>query len=585
MARIPIYTQQTQAPGGVSLGNLRVPDMNADAIGRGLQQVGQSMGQIAQMQIKVEEENAKVEANNFLANSELEWKAKLVEYQQTAKPGAQGFTKDISKDFGTWAEESLKNITNPRARKLLADNMSGLKRSVLNTAITYEASEGIAFRFNAQKDTNLKLGQAIMLDPSETNLVRLMDQGMSGIDSLQMPDSKRQQLKDDLRVTLGRSGAEAMVKDQPVVLLAQIDAAKKRGDKKSSGNAYLDLLPATEWDTYIKAAQSNNDAVAVEANANTVWAKLGPQRDMDPVNVDLMRKEIDAQMSDRTPAERKAAYAFIDDKARVHNFSANERNTAKVANVWNLVLANRPLSEITRSPEYRELDGTSRIKILSEIESYRKKGVDDVSQMAAYLKLTSDPAQLANMTTNEIIAQAPRLGDTLTKDLLKRHQSLNDPANVIEARIDEDTFKRLADEAGLKPYAPGKTEKENASLGRLKYAIVQKIDVEQQVLKRKLSPQEKENLVRKELDNKVMVEAFGRDKSMIIGLVEKDKLGDTYVVVQGTEVKLNSIPAESRSRAIRQLRAFGQPITEQAIAELYIQFRKQPSSNVEQIPR
>jgi len=585
MARIPVYEQREVASGGFQPGQMRQQSLGLEDSGRGLMEGAKAVGQVTNYLIKVEEENAKVEANNFLANSEVEWKQKLLQYQNSAQPGAQGFTKSVSGDFDKWAEESLKTITDPRARKLLAENMSGLRRSILSSAVTYEASEGIAFRYNAQRDTTLKLSQAIALDPNEANLARLLDQGLLGIDALNMPESKKAQLRDDLRVNLGRAGVEAMVKDQPVVLLAQIDAAKKRGDKKSSGNAYLDLLPPTEWDTYIKAAQSNTDALAIDANVNTIWSSLGPQRDMDPVNVDVMRKAIDKQMSDRSPAERKAAYALLDDKARIHNFSANERNAAKVSGVWNLVLANKPLSEIVRSPEFSQLDGTTKIKIQSEIESFRKKDVDPVGRMNRYLEFTKDPAALAAMTPNEIMSKSDILGEELTIRLLDKRQALNDPANVIEARMDEDTFKRLADDANLNPYDTKKSEKDRAALGRLKTTVEQKIDIQQQNLKRKLSPQEKEDIMRKELDNKVMVDVFGRDKEMPIALVEQDKLGDTYVVVQGVEVKLNSIPAQSRNMIIRQLRAAGRPITERGIAEIYIMSRKQPSRNVEQIPR
>ena len=190
------------------------------------------------------------------------------------------------------------------------------------------------------------------------------------------------------------------------------------------------------------------------------------------------------------------------------------------------------------------------------------------------------------MTNEEIIAEAPRLGDALTKDLIKRRESLNDPNNVIEAKIDEDTFKRLAEDAGLKPYEPRKSANEAAALGRLKYAIEQRIDIEQQVKKRKLTPQEKEALFKQEIDNKVFVDrAFRTDPQVPISLVETDDLGDTYVVVNGREVRLNTIPANSRAAIIRQLRAAGRPVTEQAIAEVFVLSKTLPSRAVEQIPR
>jgi soluble lytic murein transglycosylase len=291
-------------------------------------------------------------------------------------------------------------------------------------------------------------------------------------------------------------------------------------------------------------------------------------------------------MSDRTAAERKAAKAIIDQKAAAFDYSARQRLASTQAGVWNQVLAGKTLDEIQQSREFKILDGTTKIQLMSQIDTFNKKGGDDAGQLAYYLTLTEDPAKLAGMTDAEIVAEAPKLGNALTKDLLKRRQSLNDPNNVQAASIDEDTFKALAQEAGLDPFKPKKSEKEAAALGRLKYTIEQKIDIEQQAKKRKLTPQEKEAIFRQEIDNKVFVDrSFRTDPQMPISLVETDKLGDTYVVVNGQEVRLNSIPATSRNMIIRQLRAAGRPITEQAIAEVYVLSRNLPSSAAEQIPQ
>jgi len=386
-------------------------------------------------------------------------------------------------------------------------------------------------------------------------------------------------------LSFGRAGAEAMARDMPQVLIAQMDAAKKTG-KKSSGNAFLDLIPATEWSTYQNLAQNNTDALNVESTANSVWSAMGPKTDTAAVNKDAMFAKVDEEMSDRTPAERKAAKAIIDQKAAAFDYSARQRQAATQSGIWNQVLAGRTLDQIQNSPEFKALDGGTKIQIISQIDTFRKRGVDDVAQFMHYSRLTSDPQKLASMTNEEIIAEAPRLGDALTKDLIKRRESLNDPNNVIEAKIDEDTFKRLAEDAGLKPYEPRKSANEAAALGRLKYAIEQRIDIEQQVKKRKLTPQEKEALFKQEIDNKVFVDrAFRTDPQVPVSLVETDDLGDTYVVVNGREVRLNTIPANSRAAIIRQLRAAGRPVTEQAIAEVFVLSKTLPSRAVEQIPR
>lgn len=590
MPRIPIYEQREVASGSFQPGQMPAMDLGLGNVGRGLQEAGRSVGQFANYLVKVEEENAKVEAGNFLANSELEWQEKLIEYQNNAKPSAEGFTKGVSEDFDKWAEESLKTVENPRARKLLAENMSGLRKKLMGSAITYEATQGLTFRYNQTQNTIQTLGQAIFLDPNEANLGRLLQQGLLNIDSLTMPEDKKEKLRGELKTTLGRSGAKAMAQDQPAVLLAQVDAARKRGDKASSGNAYLDLLDATEWQTYVDAAKSNTDAIAVEANANVVWETFGPKTDIAAVNLDVLHSEIDKMMSDRTPAERKAAKSMVDEMARTHDYSARQRESEATSAVWDLVLKGTSLNQITRSREYASLDGKSKIQVLEQIKSYRKASEgkpDGVAQMAAYLKLTENPQALAEMTDSQIISVSPVLGEALTKDLLKRKQALNDPANVQAATLDADTFNRFAENAGLRPFDTKKPEKAKAELGRLKYGVEQAIDIEQQTLKRKLTPQEKEAVMNRVIDNKVMLDVWGRDPEKSISVLSADDLSKAYVVVGNTEVKLNSIPAQSRAAITRQLRAAGMPVTEQAIAEVWVESRRRgdPNSLVNQIPQ
>ena len=98
---------------------------------------------------------------------------------------------------------------------------------------------------------------------------------------------------------------------------------------------------------------------------------------------------------------------------------------------------------------------------------------------------------------------------------------------------------------------------------------------------------EKRAIADNEAKNIVFVDAFGPDKKMPIGAVERDRLGDTYVNVGETRVMLSSIPPTSRDKIIRQLRESKPPIpvTEQAIAELYVLQRNQPSERVQRIPK
>jgi hypothetical protein len=260
MARIPVYTEQTQAPAGVSLGNLRVPDMNLGATGQGLQQIGQAMGQVAQAGLKVEEERAKVKAGELYGESEVHWAKRLEELKLGAGEGAPDFVPKVAEDFKAWADQRLNSIDDPRARKLLAANLNSLRTSVMGKAVGFEAAEGLRYRYGQQTSNIQLLGQALYLDPSQENLQRQIANGNEGIDSANLNPEYKVKLKEFLVQHLAKSGAEAMAQNSPKLFLNEIEEARNNKTGKS-GNAFLDLLPATEWDTYIRMA---NTALAQE---------------------------------------------------------------------------------------------------------------------------------------------------------------------------------------------------------------------------------------------------------------------------------------------------------------------------------
>lgn len=576
MARIPIYQQQTTVGQSMPISSLSVPSTNADAIGRAVQGLGQTLGQAGQNMVRVEEERAKVWAAEAGSDAELKWAEEFKVLQETYDPAQDNFTKSVNEKFQAYADEALKNAPDGFARKALASQLRRVKENLIGNSLSFEATQGRQWRIDTMNQSIMKSGQAIALDPNEANLGRIKGAMEAQIDALKVAPSERSDLKESLNLTLGRAGAEAMAREQPQVFLAQIDAARRAGSKDSSGNSYLDLLPATEWDTYINIAEGERDYETAEATVNSVWSEFGPMDDSQPVSLDVMNAEIDKLMAGMPKEDRDAAKAILSQKADAFDYSSNQRNAARDAGVWNQVLAGAPLEEIQASPEFRILDGAKKAQLISEINTFRKPSSEknEAAQLAYYLQLTEDPAKVANMTDDEIVAEAPKLGESLTKQLLKKRADLNTPEDIASATLDEDMFKRLADSAGLKPYARSRNETQNRKLGQLKVAVESEIIRKQNELKRKLTAAEKEQTMTEVIDNTVMIEGFFSDTETPVVLVEQDDLGDTYVNVDGRQVYLTEIPASSRAMIIRQLRQAGRPATEQAIAEIWVESQR-----------
>jgi hypothetical protein len=84
--------------------------------------------------------------------------------------------------------------------------------------------------------------------------------------------------------------------------------------------------------------------------------------------------------------------------------------------------------------------------------------------------------------------------------------------------------------------------------------------------------------MRREFDNKVLVDEWGRDPVKPVALLSAGDFESAYVMVGEEKVVLSRIPKEERANIIaaRQRRAL--PITEQTIAETYVRVHgKAPS--------
>ena len=356
------------------------------------------------------------------------------------------------------------------------------------------------------------------------------------------------------------------------------------GQAGGSQNPMLAYLPLGDQLKILQSARANESAQIVESTSGAVFRQFGPQSDTDPIELDIMNDHIDVVMAGRTAAERSDAKTLLKQYADAHKASAGQRQAERVSGIWTNVLGGAPMAEIIGSPEWKSLNGTEQKKLITEINSFRTQPTQP-NQWAAYEDIKSNPAALAAMSSEQILAMAPELGNELTTKLIQDRSKLNTPEGVAEVKYDEDAFKIFASKAGLKIFDTKVKPKEKERIGQFRYAVETAIDVRQAQLKRPLSRAEQEEVMGEVLSNKVYVDEFGRDPEVMMSLVSEDDLGDTYVVVGSKQVYLKSIPASDRAMIVRQLRTAARPVTEAAIAEVWLAAQQQPDPRFEQIPR
>jgi len=579
MARIPIY-RETQTPSGsFRVSELRVPDMNLDAMGKALQEVGQTASRTAQTLISIEEEEAKTWSSNVSSDAERSFLERFESIKTDSNIATGDVPTVLLTEFDNYTKQTLEAAPQDSiSRKMLKSNFRALRDSLWEKSINYQAVQGRAERISRMDNSILSTSQAVALDPNETRAMELYGRRMAEIDSLRITPSERAKLKESLRQTVGRSGAESMARNLPGVLLAQYENTKKmmaEGKKPTtSGNQFLDLLDSTEWDTYINMAQQEEDVVQVEGVAESVWNQLGPKSDLGPVNLDQMSKYVRENYGDRSPKEREAIMSILKDRASTFDYSVRQRVAASEASVWQQVLDGKTTDEIKNSLEFKSLNGEQKMRLLSEMGS-DKESAQTAKQLGLQLDLSSDPAKLAEMTNEEIIAMAPQIHTTGVKALLKQRAELNDPAKIQQAAIDEDMFKEIASRAGLKVYQKTKTDAEVERIGRFKAFVETRITQMQVEKKRQLSPDEKRAIAERAASDTVMERfTFSSDVAVPMGALTQEELLKTYVEINGEEVNLSIVPPELAKKYREDLNSLKLPSSDKDVLIHHLQIQQ-----------
>lgn len=92
-----------------------------------------------------------------------------------------------------------------------------------------------------------------------------------------------------------------------------------------------------------------------------------------------------------------------------------------------------------------------------------------------------------------------------------------------------------------------------------------------------LTADEKQAIVDRVVLDKVYVDEWGTDPQKPLALVTPEEMSKAYVRVNGKNVLVSSVPAMDRRQIIQALQATGQPVTEQAVVEMYLAGKKGPA--------
>jgi hypothetical protein len=168
MATIPMYTQQTQASGGLSV------SASAESMGAGVgQALGNVAGGIAQVGDAVQRrdnENAAAYTANAMSSAQIQWMAKIEKDKASAPLGAPNFAGKQLEEFEDFKSKQIEKAPNATSKKFLAERLEALKLSVYGNAVAFEAQQGVHARNLQWDETEKNIASLAAANPDQAKI-------------------------------------------------------------------------------------------------------------------------------------------------------------------------------------------------------------------------------------------------------------------------------------------------------------------------------------------------------------------------------------------------------------------------------
>ena len=552
MARLPTAEQLGQRPtpqarGGISRLDLKAPRQGQQAaalddFGKAIKGLGGTLAQLA-IKEKMELDEARIEeATSMYQNG-------LLKFELDEKEGfvniltGEAVKRPLAEEYKTKREDLVKEI-----EKTLGDDTQrtafGNRVNVANRQFDARLFRHVAEQSRAYQSTvsagvvatERRLAALNWSQPGQIEM-SILRTGMeverkARLDGLNPDDEGDRQVIDTLKI-INETQIHSDVVDQMILQGKDIAAAQYYEGVKSR----LTPEALTVMGTKVRSSAVEGQAIR---GADTAWQAMGPQNLNDPVRLDLMENFIRDRYKD-DPKAMKAAVQDLRSRATAHRDGQQEYNASNKAKIIDAFQNGADLKKLQAMPEYWAIGDEERTKLRDYIvdagwtqqqrarsEASYREGEKASAGFQKYWEL-SNPQVLSIMSEAQIMALVPELGMANTQGLLKMKRSMNTPDKVRAATIDSELFNVLAADAGLDPYTRQMSPGDKEYLGRLRNQVETSIDTAQQQLGRSLTRKEKEEVMRAEVDKKVLVDKWGKDPKIPAAVVRPDQRQNIYV--------------------------------------------------------
>ncbi len=275
-----------------------------------------------------------------------------------------------------------------------------------------------------------------------------------------------------------------------------------------------------------KLSQQLTKAVTADvatAGVDEAWAKFGPKSLNDPVDEIAMSKFLREKFENNADA-RRLAVAEMGQRREQHNRAQVEFTAANTNSALAVFQTTKSIAQMEKSQEYLALTPKEQIALTTYVTKLQAEKASLAAAYAArdeaairrqiaqqtraympFYNAVSNPALLAGMSWQQVLALQTQVGPELVGNLLQRWDSITKSADKLpEAKVDYDSMSAILRELGLDPTA--RKGEAGAMAGETRRRMELAVDSAQQREKRVLSREEKDDIMRKEAARVVTIE-------------------------------------------------------------------------------
>jgi muramidase (phage lysozyme) len=197
--------------------------------------------QLARSFEKIEDDQAETEAMKAVASTRMGVETSYQKAQETAKPGADGFTPGIMKDYDGAVTETANGLSSELARKKYNEKMLGFGVNLQNRAVGWEADQ----RRTERKQSFVKAADdhaSTLFSTDAGNRGSSYDLMKNEIDtslaSVDLPPDQKEELRQSIKAKMSYAAVQGDLRDRPDTVQDAL--------VKGTGAAYYSQLRATE---------------------------------------------------------------------------------------------------------------------------------------------------------------------------------------------------------------------------------------------------------------------------------------------------------------------------------------------------